>query len=164
MGMLIMQRQCFKIGDRYCHKKVLGVCLIKRRDHCCYTSMLARIVMEQAYPLIGRDPEVSECSGLTLLELEVLDWDAISLDEWIAAMVVSGIMPDEDCMNDTCLNDRDNNKHEYALTTDEKTEIYSSQEWAERSKEIRSNVSEETMDCSVVPQPIACRLQVGNGG
>lgn len=164
MGMLIMQRQCFSIGEQYCHKEALGTCLIKRRDYCCYTSMLARIVMEQAYPLIGRDPEITECTGLSLFELEGLDWDAISLDEWIAAMVVSGIMPDEDCMNDKCLNDRNHNTHQYAITNDEKADIYSSQEWAERSKEIRAAVSEETMDCSVVPQPIACRLQVGGGG
>ena len=162
MGMLIMQRQCFPIGDQYCSLRKLGVCIMKRQDHCCYTSMLARIVMEQAYPLLGTDPSAKECAGLSLLEVENLDWDAINLDEWIAAMVGSGIMLDKDCMNDTCLNDRNQNKHDFAVTSDEKTEIYSSQEWAERASEIRTGMQPEEMDCSIVPQPIACKLE--NGG
>ena len=160
MGMMILQRQCFEIGDKYCSKKALGVCIMKRQDHCCYTSMLARIIMEQAYPMMGKDPIVEECAGISITEVGDLDWDAINLDEWIAAMVASGIMLDEDCINDECLNDRNNNVHEFAVTTDEKLDIYTTQAWAERAKEIRANTKAEDMDCSIVPQPIACKLQI----
>src|SRR5690606_36110635 len=55
MGVKIGQRQCFSVGDDYCSAKVLGICYQKRQDYCCYDSILARIIMEQAGPLLGKD-------------------------------------------------------------------------------------------------------------
>lgn len=88
MGIKLAQRQCFRQGESYCHKKILGVCVQKRQDHCCYNSILARIVMEQAGPLLGKD--MSSCEGLTQEELARLDFDRIDLSEWVGLMIESG--------------------------------------------------------------------------
>lgn len=90
MGIKLAQRQCFKVGGSYCSKKILGVCIQKRQDHCCYNSILARIIMEQAGPLLGKD--MSSCEGLTQEELARLDFDRIDLSEWVGLMIESGEM------------------------------------------------------------------------
>lgn len=88
MGIKLAQRQCFKVGGSYCSKRILGVCIQKRQDHCCYNSILARIIMEQAGPLLGKD--MSNCEGLTQEELARLDFDRIDLSEWVGLMIESG--------------------------------------------------------------------------
>ena len=39
MGVRIATKQCIPIGEKYCAKDVLGVCYIRRQDHCCYDSI-----------------------------------------------------------------------------------------------------------------------------
>lgn len=91
MGMKIAQRVCFKEGDKYCNQEVLGICYQKRQDYCCYSSILARSVMEQAAPMLDKD--MSLCEGLTQSELGQLDWDRIDLSEWIALLIDAGEIP-----------------------------------------------------------------------
>jgi hypothetical protein len=93
MGVKLAQRLCFSVGNSYCSKDVLGLCYQKRQDHCCYNSILARIIMEQAGPLIGKD--MSNCAGLTQQEFGLLDFDQIDLTEWIGLMIDSGEMKTE---------------------------------------------------------------------
>ncbi len=57
---------------------------------------MARIINEQAYPQLGRswgDPEYPNCSGLSLQELERLDWSRIDLSEWLAILSQAGQFP-----------------------------------------------------------------------
>jgi conjugal transfer mating pair stabilization protein TraN len=57
---------------------------------------LARIINEQAYPQLGRswgEPEHPNCRGLSLQELERLDWSRIDLSEWIALLTQAGQFP-----------------------------------------------------------------------
>ncbi|WP_428829720.1 conjugal transfer protein TraN [Shewanella colwelliana] len=42
----LAQKQCFKVGNKYCAKDVLGVCYLRRQDWCCYSSMLSRIIAD----------------------------------------------------------------------------------------------------------------------
>lgn len=93
MGIKIGQRQCFKVGGDYCSKDVLGLCYQKRQNYCCYNSILARIVMKQAGPLLGKD--LTTCEGLTQEELGRLDFKKIDLSEWVGLMVESGSIQDE---------------------------------------------------------------------
>ncbi|MFT5715898.1 MAG: conjugal transfer mating pair stabilization protein TraN [Oleiphilaceae bacterium] len=93
MGVKLAQKLCFSVGNSYCSKDVLGLCYQKRQDHCCYNSILARIIMEQAGPLIGKD--MSSCAGLTQQEFSLLDFNQIDLSEWIGLMIESGEMKTE---------------------------------------------------------------------
>lgn len=94
MGTKLGQRQCVKFGDSYCSQEVLGVCYQKRQDHCCYSSILARIIMEQAHPLLSK-PFDQSCEGLTHEELSSLDFSQIDLSEWQALLLESGEIPTE---------------------------------------------------------------------
>jgi conjugal transfer mating pair stabilization protein TraN len=88
-------RACHDVGS-YCDDKVLGLCIEKRKAYCCYNTPLARIVNQQAYPQLGRswgDPEEPDCSGLTLDELQRLDWSHIDLSEWLAILHEAGQFP-----------------------------------------------------------------------
>src|SRR5690606_27922448 len=67
VGLKLEMRQCFMIRDKYCHKSAPWGCLIRRKDHCCYSSMLSRIIMEQAGPLLNKD--MSQCEGLSMDEI-----------------------------------------------------------------------------------------------
>ena len=55
--------------------------------------MLPRIIMQQAVQqLPTRD--TFDCSGLTITQLQQLDWSKIDLTEWIAQATQDGIIPD----------------------------------------------------------------------
>jgi len=98
MGVKLAQRQCFKVGDTYCSKDVLGLCYQKRQDHCCYSSILARIIMDQAYDQLNIDPLSAspiQCRGLTQYEFAQLDFDQIDLSEWVGLLVESGEIKSE---------------------------------------------------------------------
>lgn len=98
MGVKLAQRQCFKVGGTYCSSEVLGLCYQKRQDHCCYSSILARIIMDQAYDQLNIDPlEMSpiQCRGLTQSEFAQLDFDQIDLSEWVGLLVESGEIKSE---------------------------------------------------------------------
>jgi hypothetical protein len=104
-GLKIEMRQCVNVNRSInngsdkptCEKKILGVCLKKRNHHCCYNTILARIVMEQAIPMLGKTIAVDKndmtCEGLSLNELAAIDWSAIDLSEWIGLMGEAGVLP-----------------------------------------------------------------------
>lgn len=57
---------------------------------CCYNSMLSRVIMQQAYPQLGIDPVASNCVGLSIKQIQQLDFDKIDLTEWINDAVQVG--------------------------------------------------------------------------
>ena len=88
-------RSCHYVGS-YCDSDVLGVCIEQQKAFCCFNAPLARIVNEQAYPQLGRSwgsPEYPDCAGLSLSELERLDWSRIDLSEWLAILDDAGQFP-----------------------------------------------------------------------
>lgn len=98
MGVKLAQRQCFKVGGTYCSKDVLGLCYQKRQDHCCYSSILARIIMDQAYDQLNINPLSTspiQCRGLTQNEFTQLNFDQIDLSEWVGLLVESGEIKSE---------------------------------------------------------------------
>ncbi|MBX0104085.1 conjugal transfer protein TraN, partial [Salmonella enterica subsp. enterica serovar Typhi] len=70
-------------------------CVKKATDMCCYNSMLSRVIMQQAYPQLGIDPVTSNCVGLSIGQIQKLDFDKIDLTEWINDAVQVGEVPDQ---------------------------------------------------------------------
>lgn len=82
-------KKCTYLGS-YCDKKILGVCTVKKQGYCCYDSPLARIVVEQGGRQIGKSQGTAknpQCDGLTIGELQLLDWDKIDLSEWTGMLI-----------------------------------------------------------------------------
>lgn len=77
---------CHEIGT-YCAKKVLKVCVRKKRRSCCFPSKLSRILHEQGRSQIGLgwgSPENPECRGFTADELSRINFDHLDLSEVFA--------------------------------------------------------------------------------
>lgn len=117
MSVKLAQRQCFKVGDDYCSKELpvvsglVPVCIQKRQNYCCYSSILARIVNKEAYAQLGIDPlphgnkpatqqQIDEsCPGLTPMQLTQVDFNTpsmqSSLQEWTGLLLEAGQIPTE---------------------------------------------------------------------
>jgi len=69
----------------YCASSFLGVCLEKKRTYCGFDSRLARIVHEQGRSQLHISwgtPKDPDCRGLTINELQAVDWSRIDLREF----------------------------------------------------------------------------------
>ncbi|MGO4855365.1 conjugal transfer protein TraN [Phaeovulum sp. W22_SRMD_FR3] len=80
----------------YCAKRVLGVCLQKRRSYCTFNSQLGMVFQKEIRRLAGtgwgsvKDPN---CAGLPLDEIGNLDWDQIDLSEAFEDMMNDANVP-----------------------------------------------------------------------
>lgn len=86
----------------YCHTDSMFGCLEKRRSYCVFSAPLPRIINEQARPQLGRgwgSAKQPDCSGITLAELNRLDWNKIDLKEWTDLLKITGNMPDQQAMD-----------------------------------------------------------------
>lgn len=72
---------CMYTG-RSCTEKVLGKCVVYEQRYCCFSSPLARIVMEQL-PESGFDFPDGVCGGIPLSRLSEVDFKKIDLSEWL---------------------------------------------------------------------------------
>lgn len=80
----------------YCAKKTVIGCVERRKSYCTFSSPLTRIINEQARPQLERgwgSPKAPDCSGITLAELERLDWNQIDLTEWMDILAITDNMP-----------------------------------------------------------------------
>ncbi|BBM67912.1 hypothetical protein VA249_45580 (plasmid) [Vibrio alfacsensis] len=76
----------------YCKTDVLGLCIEKRKSYCAFDSPLSRILMEQIYkqPHMGLSWGTAKnpnCTGLSIEEIDKVDWDEVNLDEWIGILI-----------------------------------------------------------------------------
>ena len=88
-------RSCTYIGE-YCATSLGFGCIEQRRAYCCYNSPLSRIINEQAIPQLGQTfgtPETPECTGLTVAEVQALDWTRIDLSEWYGLLIEEDMLP-----------------------------------------------------------------------
>lgn len=107
MGVKLAQRMCFEVERPYCSMRVplVGVCIQRRQDYCCYSSILSRIIMKESYNQLGINPvpvsrpgndeeRSQSCMGLTADQLAQVDFAKPSmqsaLQEWIGLMLDSG--------------------------------------------------------------------------
>lgn len=79
---------CYSYGS-WCERESSGIfgstCEIYRTGHCCYNSVLARLINEQGRQQLGLPMEV--CDGFTVNEIQQLDWNEIDLSEFISIML-----------------------------------------------------------------------------
>jgi len=83
------QNLCIHVGS-YCSSKILGACITQKQAHCCFNSRLARIVNQQGRAQLGRgygDARSPDCSGLTVDELQRLDFSRMDLSEFYAEII-----------------------------------------------------------------------------
>lgn len=89
-------RACHSVGS-YCKTEVLGACIEKRSSFCCFSSPLSRIIAEQSrIQGIGSwgSAKNPDCSGISITDLDRIDWDLVDLSEWIGMLSVAGELPD----------------------------------------------------------------------
>jgi len=100
-GIQQVNRACHYVGT-YCSKKVsfLGLkkCVIEKQTWCCFSSPFARILNEQLR-LQGIGPEwgtaqAPNCDGVSIADLDTVDWSLVDLSEWEAILFEAGLVPD----------------------------------------------------------------------
>ena len=88
-GLKIQMNQCIKVNNSInkdinndtstCAKEILGVCVKSQNHYCCYNTPLARIVIEQALPMLNKtinvDTDSKLCTGLTFEDIQAINWD-----------------------------------------------------------------------------------------
>ena len=82
-------RMCHMVGS-FCSQKILGACVKKTETYCCFLSLLSRIIHEQGRPQLPRgwgDPQNPDCAGLTVTQLQSLDFAKMDLSEFYAEIV-----------------------------------------------------------------------------
>ncbi|WP_230354349.1 type-F conjugative transfer system mating-pair stabilization protein TraN [Lelliottia sp. WAP21] len=89
------------VGE-YCSKKVLGVCLEKKRGYCQFDSKLARIVQEQ-----GRRGQLGvgfgsgsspDCRGITVDELQRLDFGVMNFSDFYSDLDAGSAIPEDQAL------------------------------------------------------------------
>lgn len=89
------------VGE-YCSKKVLGVCLEKKRGYCQFDSKLARIVQEQGRRDqqgvgfgSGKSPD---CRGITVDELQRLDFGVMNFSDFYSDLDAGSEIPEDQAL------------------------------------------------------------------
>ncbi|MDG3444545.1 conjugal transfer protein TraN [Nitrospirillum amazonense] len=80
----------------YCNTSFLGVCLEKKKSYCDFQSRLGRIIQEQgrAQLNISWGPADSpNCAGLTIAQLQAIDWSKIDLSEFYPQIYAQTVLP-----------------------------------------------------------------------
>lgn len=91
-------RVCHRVGS-WCEEDGGVGCIEKRQGYCCFASPLSRIINEQIRMQTGQtwgEPESPDCSGITVEQIETVDWSLVDLSEWIAILSATGNMPSPD--------------------------------------------------------------------
>ena len=78
------------LGTR-CAKRVFGVCIRRERVWCVFGSKLGRILHQQARPQLGLG--WGSCRGLTVAEVERIDFAALDLSEFADDLLDAGSAP-----------------------------------------------------------------------
>lgn len=75
----------------YCAKRILGICRRRDRAWCVFTSLLGRILHEQARPQLGMGWE--NCDGFTVSQIQRIDFDRVNLSEFTNSLLDSSEPP-----------------------------------------------------------------------
>ena len=87
----------------YCARRVLGVCLQKRRSYCTFNSQLGMVFQKEIRRLSGSGwgtPKSPNCSGLALDDISTIDWDQIDLSEAFEDIINDAAVPTTDMVTD----------------------------------------------------------------
>ena len=109
-------KSCHYVGS-YCVDKVLGVCIMKKKVYCCFQSPLGRIINEQIrlqYDEVEQEdgtkvrvPRIQDwgsaknpvCAGISVEDLNKIDWDAIDLSEWTHILETNNLSMEQEKAN-----------------------------------------------------------------
>lgn len=69
----------------YCSSEVLGACVERKQEHCCFNSKLAKIINRQGRTQLGLP--MDQCGGFDQDQILALDFSAMDLSEFIADVV-----------------------------------------------------------------------------
>ena len=78
------QNLCVYLGT-YCSSKVLGVCVERKEKHCCFNSILAKLVNRQGRAQLGMP--MDQCGGFNQDQIQQIDFSRIDFSEFIATIV-----------------------------------------------------------------------------
>lgn len=87
---------CHYVGT-YCSARTLGVCTKKREAHCCFESVLSRILQVEGRAQLGlgwAEPKEETCRGLTLEQFARLDLSQMDFSEVYAEFTQAARLPD----------------------------------------------------------------------
>ncbi|WP_259053215.1 type-F conjugative transfer system mating-pair stabilization protein TraN [Klebsiella sp. BIGb0407] len=96
LGKAKEKKLIISIGE-FCSKKVLGVCLEKKRSYCQFDSKLAQIVQQQ-----GRDGQLHigfggakspDCRGISVDELQAIDFDRLDFTPFMEDLMNNQNLP-----------------------------------------------------------------------
>ena len=79
---------------QYCARRFFGVCIRRERAWCVFGSKLGRIFQQQGRAQLGVG--WGSCRGLTVAEIERVDFDALDLSEFTSDLLDSGTDPSVD--------------------------------------------------------------------
>lgn len=91
------------VGE-FCSKKVLGVCLEKKRSYCQFDSKLAQIVQQQGrngqlYISFGSSKH-PDCRGITVDELQQIKFDQLDLTNFYEDLMNNQKIPDSGALTE----------------------------------------------------------------
>lgn len=95
----VMKRQGYMCTKpiTYCAQNSPFGCIEEETGACCFHTPLARILQEQAVKLGARpsfgNPPSMDCSGLTVTELNNMDWSKVDLSEWYHLLELTKQVP-----------------------------------------------------------------------
>jgi len=87
---------CHYVGS-YCSNRNLFGCTSRKETHCCFKSKLARIIHEQGRVQLGMNwgsAEAPNCTGITIEQLQSLDFSQIDFSEFYADAMGDANSPD----------------------------------------------------------------------
>lgn len=83
------QKICENMGT-YCSSKIFGSCIERKESYCCFNSLLSKAVNIQGKKQLGitlGSPEDPNCRGLTIQEVNAIDFTRIDLSEFMASIM-----------------------------------------------------------------------------
>jgi conjugal transfer mating pair stabilization protein TraN len=87
----------------YCSRKVLGVCLQRKRSYCTFNSQLGMVFQKEIRRLSGTgwgSAKNPNCAGLALEDINTIDWDQIDLSEAFTDMLNEASVPTSTMVTD----------------------------------------------------------------
>ncbi|MCR9821585.1 conjugal transfer protein TraN [Vibrio parahaemolyticus] len=159
MGVQLLGKKCFKTHHEDCDK-VFGVCTNRAKDfHCCYESVISRIIMEQAIVQLGWSAKSFRnemgCRGLKISELSKVNFSKIDFTEWVEMMAESNELPIDKSMEDITGGNISNGfGRSDALERNQERSVDNA--WVQRREEMEEADVGNNVDCTTRPRPKSC--------
>lgn len=78
----VSKKSCVFTGH-VCTTRIFGICLQQKETHCCFDSVLARIIQEQGRAQLGLPWGRGICRGFTMAEFAQIDFSRVDFTEYV---------------------------------------------------------------------------------